>query len=214
MKFKIFLFFACVLVIAISIFIFGSAGQYLIKKDAPVKADAMVVLMGSITDRSLQAAELFEKGMVNRVIIVEANIGDYHQKLIKKGIPIISNTEQMRESLISFGIPQDSIIILPGKASSTRMEACIVRDYIRRNNSIDTLLVVSSNYHTRRASMIFKSEINNNENLVGVLVYPSEYSEFSPKKWWRKRKGIKIVLLEHIKIIAFHAFYKWRACMD
>ena len=137
MKFKIFLFFACVLVIAISIFIFGSAGQYLIKKDAPVKADAMVVLMGSITDRSLQAAELFEKGMVNRVIIVEANIGDYHQKLIKKGIPIISNTEQMRESLISFGIPQDSIIILPGKASSTRMEACIVRDYIRRNNSID-----------------------------------------------------------------------------
>jgi uncharacterized SAM-binding protein YcdF (DUF218 family) len=215
MKFRnILLSAASLLIIAISIIIFRNAGKYLLKKDEAVTADAIVILMGSIADRSLQTADLFNKGMIEWVIFVEADMGSYYQKLFEKGVPIVNNTEQMRDSLVALGIPPDSIIILPGKASSTLMEACIVRDYLRRNHNIDTLIVVSSNYHTRRASMIFKSVLKGKEHPVNVSVYPSTYSEFDPKKWWRNRKEIKIVISEYVKMFAFLAFDKWRACKD
>lgn len=201
------------IIITISVKTCRNAGQFLVKKDEVVNVDAMVVLMGSIPDRSLQAADLYNKGIVDKVILVEATLGGY-QKLVDKGIEIVTNTEIMRNSMVSRGIPPEKIVILPGKANSTRMEACIVSDYLRKDHSIDTIIVVSSNYHTRRASMIFRSELNYKENPVRVLVYPSSYTEFSPEKWWRNRKDIKIVQLENIKIFAFFTFDKWRACAE
>ena len=72
MKFRIILGSIALLVIAISINTCRNAGQYLIKKDDVVNADAMVVLMGSIADRSLQAADLFNAVVVEKVILVEA----------------------------------------------------------------------------------------------------------------------------------------------
>lgn len=212
MKLRIIQILVTLIIIALSIKTCRNAGQYLIKKDDIVNVDALVVLMGSIADRSLQAADLYNAGVVKKVILVEATMGDYNQKLLEKGGSIVSNTEQMYNSMVSLGIPPDSIIVLPGKASSTRMEACIVRDYIRRNNSIDKLIIVSSNYHMRRASMIFKSELKDKKHPIQVLVYPSAYSEFDPEKWWRNRRGIEIVILECIKIFAFHAFDKWSPC--
>lgn len=169
--------------------------------------------MGSIADRSLEAADLFNKGLVDRVILVEASLGGY-QKLADKGVYIVSNTQQMLNSLVSLGIPQERIIILPGEATSTWMEACIVSEYLRRNDSIDTIVVVTSNYHTRRASMIFRSELNGREHPVYVLAYPSAYTEFDSKKWWKNREDIQIVLSEYVKMFVFQAFDKWKACMN
>ena len=169
--------------------------------------------MGSITDRSLQAADLYNAGVVKKVILVEATLGGY-QKLVDKGINIVSNTEQMVNSMVFLGIPLEKIVVLPGYANSTQMEACIVRDYIRRSNTIDTIIVTSSNYHMRRASMIFRSELKDKEHPVCVFVYPSAYSEFDPEKWWKNRKGIKTVLLEYAKLFAFHAFDRWSSCRN
>ena len=213
MKLRTILIVLALIITIISIYTFRNAGQFLVKKDDVVNVDAMVVLMGSIPDRSLQAADLYNKGIVDRVILVEATLGGY-QKLVDKGIEIVTNTEIMRNSMVAHGIPPEKIVILPGKANSTRMEACIVSDYIRKDHSIDTIIVVSSNYHTRRASMIFRSELNYKENPVCVLVYPSSYSEFSPEKWWKNRRDIKIALSEYIKIFAFLTFDKWRACTE
>ena len=213
MKLRITLIVLALIITIISIYTFRNAGQFLVKKDDVVNVDAMVVLMGSIPDRSLQAADLYNKGIVDRVILVEPTLGGY-QKLVDKGIDIVTNVEKMRNSMVAHGIPPEKIVILPGKANSTRMEACIVSDYIRKDHNIDTLIVVSSNYHTRRASIIFRSELNFKENPVRVFVYPSSYTEFSPEKWWKNRKDIKIVLLEYIKIFAFLTIDKWKACTE
>lgn len=213
MKFRIILILLTLLVIIISVNTCRNAGQYLLKKDDIPGADAMVVLMGSIADRSLQAADLFNTGMVDRVIIVEASLGGY-QKLVDRGIKIVTNTEQMVNSIISLGIPRKSILVLPGYANSTQMEACIVRDYLQTCDSIDTIIVTSSSFHTRRASMIFKSALKDKEYPVCVLSYPSEFTEFDSKKWWRKREGIEIVLSEYIKIVAFHTFDRWSLCRN
>jgi len=123
-----------------------------------------------------------------------------------KGVQIISNTKQVKDSFLTLGIPSDKIIILPGDAVSTQMEAVIVRDYCTSRSDIDTLLLVSSAHHTRRASMKFKSAFRKEGIPVTILCSPSVYSFYDPHKWWRDKEGIQKVLLEYIKIANFLLF--------
>ena len=93
--------------------------------------------------------------LLTGVIIAEESMGGY-QGLIDRGVKIISHTSQAVSSLVALGVPADSITVLPGDARSTLDEAVIVRNYIVSNPDIDTLILVSSPYHLRRASMIFR----------------------------------------------------------
>jgi uncharacterized SAM-binding protein YcdF (DUF218 family) len=178
-----------------------------VKNDEPVHADAIVILMGSIADRVLEASDQYNKKNADKVIVVEESMGAYVD-LEKRGVHIISNTKQVRDAAVALGIPPDSIIILPGDVTSTQMEAMIIRDYLVNKPSIDTLLLVSSAPHTRRASMIFKSAFRKAEEPVVVICSPNSYTNFDPKNWWRSKEGIQTVLMEYIKIANFVLFEK------
>ena len=80
------------------------AGTYLVKTDPPHKSDAMVLLMGSIPDRVLQAADFYKEGYAGRLIIVEESMGDY-KALEARGVYIISNSKQCSTAAIALGIP-------------------------------------------------------------------------------------------------------------
>ncbi|MCF8448179.1 MAG: YdcF family protein, partial [Bacteroidia bacterium] len=121
----------------ISIFILSAAivfsllfaGSYLIKSDKLQKADAIVVLMGSIPDRLLYASDLYQQGWAGKVIFVE----EYNESLnlLKfRGITIKSSSQQMANAAIQLGIHPDSLIIIPGDAQSTQMEAQQLRKFL------------------------------------------------------------------------------------
>lgn len=183
------------------------AGNWLVKKDTLENADAIVMLMGSIADRVLEVADLFiNKKMADKVIIVKESMGPY-RILESKGVYIISNSDQVHDAFVAMEIPDDSIIVLPGDATSTQMEAMIIRDFLEVNPTIDTLILVSSSEHMRRASMIFKAALKNNKP-VRILSCPSSYTDFNAKKWWKDKEGIQRVLSEYIKIADFLLFEK------
>jgi hypothetical protein len=62
--------------IILAFFIFGllllfpRAALFLVKTSPAVKADAAFILMGSVADRLLQAADLYEAGLVEQLILV------------------------------------------------------------------------------------------------------------------------------------------------
>jgi uncharacterized SAM-binding protein YcdF (DUF218 family) len=205
MRSKIYVF--CILIITIFVY-FGAcrkAGTWLVKEDVPVHADAIVILMGSISDRVLQTVDLYKQGLARKVIIVEESMGA-NKALEARGIRIISNTNQVLNALATLGVPADSIIILPGDATSTQMEAEIIRKYIITKPDIDTLLLVSSAPHTRRASMIFKSAFRKAKEPIAILCSPSAYTNFDAKNWWRNKEGIQTVLMEYVKMANFVLF--------
>jgi len=181
------------------------AGVGLVKEDEPLNTGAMVILMGSIAGRILQAADLYRQELAGKVMIVEASMGAY-KSLEARGVHIISYTEQTRNNAVTLGIPADSITILPGDATSTQMEAMIIREYLATKSGIDTLLLVSSAFHTRRASMIFKSAFRKAGIPVYVVCSPSSYTGFNAEKWWRSKEGIQTVSLEYLKIANFVLF--------
>lgn len=204
MKIRIFI---IVLLTLVILFIVGcrNAGSWLVKEDNPTSGDAIVVLMGSIADRVLHTADIYAQKKVGKVIVVEESMGAFSE-LEDRGADIISNSTQARNAMIKLEIPADSIVLLPGDATSTQMEAIVVRDYLRNHKDIDTLIIVSSSTHMRRASMIFKGAVKELEQPVAILTSPSTYTNFNKEKWWKDREGIQRVLMEYVKILNFVLF--------
>jgi uncharacterized SAM-binding protein YcdF (DUF218 family) len=181
------------------------AGTWLVKDDQVSHADVMVMLTGSISDRVLQTADLYNEGVAARVWIVEEAMGA-NRILEERGVDLISNSTQVKNALISLGIPSDSILILPGDAASTRMEAEIVRSYLRTQTGMETLLLVTSADHTRRAYKIFNAAFKNLEKAPVVYCSPSKYTNFHPEKWWRSKEDIQEVVKEYMKLTNFVLF--------
>jgi len=185
------------------------AGVWLVRDDKPAHADAVVLLMGGIADRVLQVADLNRNGVAPGVIIVTESMGAY-RALEGRGIMLISSTVQIRSTLTQLGVPADSIVILPGDARSTLQEAEAIRKYIGSDQRIDTLVLVSSSYHMRRAGMIFEAAMKESGREVTVLCSPSEYTNFRARGWWKHKEEIQAVISEYIKIGSFIFIERWR----
>lgn len=204
MKLKVRTWFNSILFLLTVIYVGGCrrAGQWLVKENVPVHADALVVLMGNFPERVLQAADLYSAGRADRVIIVEESMGAY-RGLEERGVSIISKTTQAKESCIALGIPPEKITILPGDARSTLTEAIIVRDYLRTTDGIDSLVLVSSPYHLRRATLIFDKVLHKSQPPVWVGCSPSAYANYNATGWWRQKEDIQNVLSELVKLLSF-----------
>lgn len=183
------------------------AGSWLVKADQPEHADVMVMLTGRLADRVLQVADLYQDQVAGKVWIVQEDMGA-DRELEKRGVKVISESAQARNALITMGIPADSILILPGDAASTQMEAESVRDFLQTQPHIDTVLLVTSSSHTRRAYNIFRAAFKTIEHGPGLNCSPSRYTEFHAEKWWKSREDIQSVVFEYLKMTNFLLFEK------
>ena len=190
------------LLLAIALlFVFRSAGSYLVRQEPLYRTDAAILLMGSIPDRVLQAADLYHEGYFDRLILVEEYMGPV-ESLVIRGAHLVSNTTQCRQAAIDLGIPDSCIVVLSGRAQSTQQEALITREYLAVHPEIGSLMIVSSAAHTRRAGMIF-GKVLKGADKTEILTCPSAYSSFLARGWWKSRESTQDVVYEYIKIFTF-----------
>ncbi len=165
--------------------------------------------MGSVSDRILQAADIFEAGLTKELIIVnEKQTGI--ENLNKRGVDIPSQAQRSQSALIQLGIPDSLISIIPGRAASTKDEAAITAAWLKNHPHIDTLIIVSSAAHMRRAHLIFRKELKKHGLRVHLLTAPSQYSGFNAKQWWRDRESAKQVFMEYTKMLSFLLVEQWQ----
>ena len=117
-----------------------------IVEDPIVNANAIVVLSDDnfYADRATRAAELFREGKAPVVVASGRRLR-----------PTAGIAELMEHDLAERGVPKDKIIRLAHDADNTREEAeALAR--LAREQKWTSLIVVTSNYHTRRARYIFE----------------------------------------------------------
>ncbi len=161
-------------------------GDALVHSEQPVKADLVVVLAGDDTGaRVLKGAELVREGYAPKVLVdgPECCYGKHESDLAI-------------EFAVSHGYPREWFIPLPMEARSTREEARIVVPEIRRLKA-RTFLVVTSDYHSRRAAGVFRELA---PGAFRVVAAPGGYLE---EGWWRSREGQKQVSIEWMKTVAY-----------
>ena len=165
----------------------GAVGQYLVSTDSAVQADIVVVLAGDgYGHRILRAAELVRQRLAPTALVSgpEGMYGYYESEL---AIPYA----------VQHGYPASWFVPFPNKALSTREEARAIAPELRKLG-VRRCLLVTSDYHTRRAGRTFRSTAPDID--FSVIAARDEF--FQPGGWWRSRQGRKQGVLEWIKIIA------------
>lgn len=190
------------LILGSFVVIIPEMGNFLIVDDQMVGADAIVILMGSLADRSLEAADLYHSGYADEILI--GNEFDEGLDILKaSGVSIPESAEMFSYVLVELGVPAEAIKILPGQAMSTLEEAHIVGDYLKGRQDIDIVIIVTSSYHTRRSKLTFESVFKKFDHEVTVLSRPSRYSLFRPVRWWSDRESSKRIVQEYQKLAYF-----------
>jgi len=120
-------------------------GAYLVRAEPPMQADYAVVLAGDAHgNRVLEGAELVRRGFVRKALI-DGPVAYY-------GIP---ESDLAVQYAVRKGYPEDYFVKFPMRATSTREEARLVVPELKRLG-VRSFLLVTSDYHTRRAANCFQ----------------------------------------------------------
>jgi uncharacterized SAM-binding protein YcdF (DUF218 family) len=154
------------------------AGETWVVEDPLDRADAIIVLSDDnfYADRAARAADLYRHGMAPIVVASGRRLRPY------AGI-----AELMEHDLIERGVPKDKIVRLSHNAENTKDEAqALAQQALERKWR--SVIVVTSNYHTRRARYIFLHVF---PAQTQVRVSGAQDGDFDPQHWWQSRKSLK-----------------------
>jgi uncharacterized SAM-binding protein YcdF (DUF218 family) len=159
------------------------AGQFWVVDEPAAQSDALIVLGDDnyAADRAFHAAELYREG-VTPVVVASG-------RMLRQNV---SMADVMEHDLKSFGVPASSIVKLAHRAQNTREEAVEAARLIQARGW-KRVLVVTSNYHARRARFIYERVLPSG---VGLRVSGARDSEFDPSRWWQTRQGQKLFMSE------------------
>jgi uncharacterized SAM-binding protein YcdF (DUF218 family) len=166
-------------------------GGFLIAVDPLARADALVPLAGD-RSRVIYAAELFRQGYAPWYVVSDMWVGEPD--------PAVPYATLVQEQAIEHGVPPDRLAVAPGMPRTTYTEALAVRQ-LALEQGWQSLIVVTSPSHTRRAGFIFRTVFaNTNIRLVVVAV---EGHWYTPDTWWLTDAGAYETGLEYAKLAAY-----------
>ena len=184
------------------IFMVPKLGQWLVVNDELKESDVILVLMGSVYDRILEAADLYEEGYSDRIVLINSYIAA-KDIIVDRGLQAYGNTLLSKMAAVDMGIPEEDIIVLDGNSRSTQDEAMTFREYIKKNKEIDSIIIVTSKFHSRRAKQIFVKSLSSLDRKIEIFIRPSKYDKSSVGKWWRNREDFEWVVFEYLKLAHF-----------
>lgn len=154
------------------------------------KADAIVAISGGdTTARANEAIHLYQEGWASKLIFSGA--------AQDKSGP--SNAEVMRETALDAGVPAAAIII--EEEGETTKENAENTQNIFVQNDISSVILVTSGYHQRRASLEFNKRSSGS---VEVRNHPVATDNQWSAIWWLTPTGWYLAVSEFGKIIAFY----------
>ena len=178
----------CIVVFCIFLYlvrhpIFRFVAESWIVEDTLDKADALIVLSDDnfYADRATRAAELFREGKAPLIVASGRRLR-----------PSAGIAELMEHDLVERGVPRDKILRFTHDADSTQEEAEALVKLVKTRKWHKTI-IVTSNYHTRRARYIFNRVFPQD---IEVRVASARDGDFDPQRWWEKRESIKDLMKE------------------
>jgi uncharacterized SAM-binding protein YcdF (DUF218 family) len=187
-----------VAVILCVVALLASSGRFLVV-DRPIKSDVIVVLAGETDTRPARGLQLLDQGYAARLVLnVPANARVYHW-----------TQSDLAEKYVE-GLPEArAITICPIYGLSTKEEA-LDADRCLQGMGAARVLLVTSDYHTRRALSIFNREAPNHDYSIAAAPDAREFGT----QWWRHREWAKVNFDEWIRLAWWALVDRWRSPTD
>lgn len=171
----------------------SSSAKFLIIDD-PQKSDAILVLAGETDRRPARALELLNQGYA-RYIVFDVPDG-----------PKVygSSYLQLAQNWASAQPQSRALVVCPIQGLSTRAET---EDAVECLRKLDTpsVLLVTSDFHTRRALSIFRKEVPEITFHVAAAYDPTQFGV----QWWRHRQWAKTNLDEWMRLLWWELVDRW-----
>ena len=153
-----------IFVLVIFVLIGLNLGKFLVESDELEKSDVIVVFSGDNGPRTERAVELLKEGYADYLILSGGKVYDD-----------VTMAELMKNHAIKLGVDENKILI-DNEASTTNENAEFTTDIIEENN-FKSVIVVTSDYHTRRSKLAMEKSLENtliDGEKVKVSVIPSK----------------------------------------
>lgn len=162
-------------------------GWYLAPSDDPKEAEYIVAISGGDTDaRTHKAVELYQEGYSERIIFAGAALDPDSP----------SNAAVMKRRAIELGV-RPAHIRTEEKSQDTIENALNVAELFDPDNQPDTIILVTSPYHQRRAYIVFSRALPETE----IINQPAVDDTWRRALWWVNPWGWYLTLSETIKTI-------------
>jgi hypothetical protein len=184
-------FLAVIVILAVAA---SQAARFLVV-DQPEKSDAIVALAGETNARPARALELLRQGMAPHVFMdAETRSRIYDTQLI-----------DIAQNYVNRLPEANRVSVCPIFGSSTFAEA---HDVSRCLQSLGAhrVLIVTSDYHTRRALMIFRRRLPQYQFSIAGATDTAQFGE----AWWTNREWAKVVFDESAKMLWWQTVDRWR----
>lgn len=182
------------------------AENLIVEKNLP-QAEAIFILGGSSTyiERCQHAAFLFKRGIAPKIFLTNDGQQAGWDRREQRNPYFV---EKARRELISQGVPENAVEILPKIVDGTKDEANLLVDIFGERKLYSVLLVTSA-YHSRRTLQTFEAAAASQKDLtveIGINPAPAGLQTPSPASWWLKPAGWKWIGGEYLKILYYWIF--------
>jgi hypothetical protein len=164
--------------------------------DKPEKSDVILVLAGETDQRPERALQLLNQGYAPRAVFdVPADAKVY-------GTTYLEIAQKWSASQ-----PQAAaIVICPIRGLSTKAETADAAECLRKIG-VRAVLVVTSDFHTRRALSIFRRQNPEWTFSVAAAYDPTQFGE----QWWRHRQWAKTNVDEWLRMFWWQLVDRWES---
>jgi len=182
---------------AVALFLDYAVGPWLVV-DAPAKADVIVVLAGETQGRPARGLQLLDQDYASKMLLdVPAGSYVYEQSQL-----------QIAQQFLSSRPEAAKLAACPIVALSTRDEAHDVAKCLTASlpSGVHSILLVTSDFHTRRALAIFRHEMPGVQFSIAASYDRVTYGP----KWWQQREWAKTFSGECMRLLWWYGVDRWR----
>jgi hypothetical protein len=173
-----------------------AAGSALVADDHVAPADIVVISTGADGAGVLEAADLVQAGVADRVAVF-ADPPDpvVDREFLRRGVPYEDAAARSRRQLAALGVAL--IETIPRPVAGTEDEARTLPAWCdeRRFRSV---VVVTTADHSRRLRRLLGRSMKG--RATRVTVRAARYSPFDPERWWETREGVRTQVIETEKL--------------
>jgi uncharacterized SAM-binding protein YcdF (DUF218 family) len=170
-----------------------NAGRMLVI-DEPRTSDVLLVLAGETEHRPARALQLLGEGYTRKIVLnVPAEGQVYEFSLLQLARRYVEDLPQ-----------KASISICPIEGRSTKDEVREAEQCLAREGA-KSVLIVTSDFHTRRALHIFQKEIPGISFSVAAVQDSTQFGT----RWWAHRQWAKSLLDEWLRLIWWQCVDRW-----
>jgi hypothetical protein len=187
--------FGCLAVRPIREPVLRAAGWALVISEPVTAADVIVLSLDSGAAGLLQAADLVQRGISNRVAIFTEPPNEEEREFIRRGVPYHNVAVGKMKLLRSLGVMD--VVQIAG-ADGTEDESLVVPQWCDEHR-FESIIVVASKDHSRRMRRVLDRAMKG--HLTRVIVQSARYSGFDPDRWWKTRGGIRTEIIELQKLL-------------